>query len=94
MPSSRRSRGRIGRTVNPVPSCSFNVSTLTDLLTSVITSVVHDLAAPVAQYLGAIDTLELASTLQRWAEGLAVKGVSMLRSGQTAVDREADEGKG
>ena len=39
-------------------------------------------------------TLDLASTLQRWAEGLAVKGVSMLRSGQTAVDREADEGRG
>ena len=39
-------------------------------------------------------TLELASTLQRWAEGLAVKGVSMLRSGQTAIDREADEGRG
>ena len=28
------------------------------------------------------------------AEGLAVKGVSMGRSGQTAVDREADEGRG
>ena len=28
------------------------------------------------------------------AEGLAVKGVSMRRSGQTAVNREADEGKG
>ena len=39
-------------------------------------------------------TLDLASTLQRWAEGLAVKGVSMRRSGQTAVNREADEGRG
>ena len=56
VPSSRRSRGRIGRTVNPVPSCSCNVSTLTDLLPSVITSAVHDHAAPVAQYLGAIDS--------------------------------------
>ena len=28
------------------------------------------------------------------AEGLAVKGVSMRRSGQTAADREADEGRG
>ena len=55
LPSSRRWRERIGRTVNAVSSCSFNVSTLTDLLPSVITSVVHDLAAPVAQYLGAID---------------------------------------
>ena len=53
--SSRRWRGRIGRTINAVSSCSFNVSTLTDLLPSVITSVVHDHAAPVAQYLGAID---------------------------------------
>ena len=53
--SSRRSRGRIGRTVNAVSSCSFNVSTPTNLLPSVITSVVHDHAAPVAQYLGAID---------------------------------------
>ena len=42
---------------HPVSTCSFNVSTLTDLLPSVITSVVHDHAAPVAQYLGAIDTL-------------------------------------
>ena len=54
---SGRWRGRIGRTVNAVSSCSFNVSTLTDLLPSVITSVVHDHAAPVAQYLGAIDTV-------------------------------------
>ena len=29
---------------------------MTDLLPSVITTVVHDHAAPVAQYLGAIDT--------------------------------------
>ena len=54
--SSRRSRGRIGRTVNAVSSCSFNVSTPTNLLPSVITSVVHDHAAPVAQYLGTIDS--------------------------------------
>ena len=56
VPSSRRSLGRIGRTVNAVSSCSFNVSTLTDLLPSVIISVVHDSAAPVAQLLGAIET--------------------------------------
>ena len=72
VPSSRRSRGRIGRTVNPVPSCSFNVSTLTDLLTSVITSVVHDLAAPVAHYLGAIDRRTgLQHLMVRGALGLA-----------------------
>ena len=55
VPSSRRSRGRIGRTVNAVSTCSFNVPTPTNLLPSVITSVVHDHAAPVAQYLSAID---------------------------------------
>ena len=43
-------------TVNPVSTCSFNISTPIDLLPSVITSVVHDHAAPVAQYLGALDT--------------------------------------
>ena len=32
--------------------------------------------------------------LSTLAEGLAVKGVSMRRSGQTAVHREADEGRG
>ena len=37
-------------------SCSCNVPTPTNLLPSVIKSVIHDLAAPVAQYLGAIDT--------------------------------------
>ena len=54
VPSSRRSRGRIGRTVNAVSTCSFNVPTPTNVLPSVITSVVHDHAAPapVAQYLG------------------------------------------
>ena len=46
-----RSRLRIGRTVNAVSSCCCNVATLTDLLPSVV----HDHAAPVAQYLGAID---------------------------------------
>ena len=54
--SFRRSRGRIGHTANAVSSCSCNVPTPTNLLPSVITSVVHDLAAPVAQYLGAIDS--------------------------------------
>ena len=53
--SSRRSRGRIRRTVNAVSTRSFNVPTPTNLMPSVITSVVHDHAAPVAQYLGAID---------------------------------------
>ena len=61
LPSSGRSRGRIGRTVNAVSSCSFNVYTLTDSLPSVITSVVHGHAAPVAQYLGAIDVDSLAT---------------------------------
>ena len=46
----------IGHTVNAVSTRSFNVPTPTNLLPSVITSVVHDHAAPVAQYLGAIDT--------------------------------------
>ena len=55
VPSSRRSRERIGRTTNAVSTCSFNVPTSTNLLPSVITSVVHDRTAPVAQYLGAID---------------------------------------
>ncbi len=36
-------------------------------------------------------TPDLASTFQR---RLKVKGVSMRRSGQTALDREADEGRG
>ena len=40
------SRRRIDRTVNAVSS-SFNVYTLTDSLPSVITTVVHDHAAPV-----------------------------------------------
>ena len=57
LPSSRRSRGKIGRTLNAVSSRSFNVPTPTNLLPSVITSVVHDHAAPVAQSLGAIDTV-------------------------------------
>ena len=40
----------------PAPSYSCNAATPTNLLPSVITSVVHDHAAPVAHYLGAIDT--------------------------------------
>ena len=55
VPSSRRSRGRIGRTVNAAHSYSCNAAAPTNLLPSVITSVVHDHAAPVAHYLGAID---------------------------------------
>ena len=47
----------MGRTVNAVSTCSRNVSTLTRLLPSIITSVVHDHAAPVVQYLGAIDII-------------------------------------
>ena len=47
-------RGRIGRTVNAVSTCSSNVPTLTNLLPSVITSVVHGSAAPVAQCRSAI----------------------------------------
>ena len=83
---SRRSRGRIGRTVNPVPSCSLNVSTLTNLLTSVITSVVHDHAAPVAHYLGALDN---SGGLQRvWpAPGHGAQDADPLRSaGVPATD--------
>ena len=52
--SSRRSRGGIGRTVNTVSSCSFNVPSPLDLPTSVITSVVRDSAAPVAHIIGAL----------------------------------------
>ena len=48
-PNPKRSRRRIGRTVNSVSSCSCNVATLPDVLPSVITSVVRDSAAPVAQ---------------------------------------------
>ena len=44
------------RTANAVSSCSCNAATPTNLLPSVITSVVHDHAAPVAHYLGALDT--------------------------------------
>ena len=60
-----RWRGRIGRTVNAAHSYSFNVSTPTNLLPSVITPVVHDHAAPVAQYLGAFDRGRTAKTTQR-----------------------------
>ena len=49
VPSSGRSRGRIGCTVNAVSSCSFNVSTPTDLLQPVITSAVHDYSAPISR---------------------------------------------
>ena len=44
------------RTANAVSACSCNAAAPTNLLPSVITSVVHDHAAPVAHYLGAIDT--------------------------------------
>ena len=54
--SPRRSRRRIGRTINAVSYCSCNVATLPHLLPSVITSVVHDSTTPVAQLLGAIDS--------------------------------------
>ena len=54
---SGRSRGRIKRTVNAASTLPFNGPTPTSLLPSVITPVVHDHAAPVAQYLGAIDNL-------------------------------------
>ena len=69
--SSRRSRGRIGRTVNAVSTCSFNVPTPTNLLASVIASVVHDNAAPVAQYLGAIDIVQFSSSCSDY-EGLEI----------------------
>ena len=39
-----------------VPSCSCNAAALLHLLRSVITTVVDDHAAPVAHYLGALDT--------------------------------------
>ena len=54
VPRFGRSRRRIGCTVNAVSSCSRNVSTLTNLLPSDIASVVHDHAAPVAQFLGTL----------------------------------------
>ena len=53
--STGRSRPRIGRTVNAVSSYSSNAATLPDLLPSVITSVVHDSAAPAAQLPTALD---------------------------------------
>ena len=43
------------RTANAVSSCSCNAAALPHLLPSVITTVVHDHGAPVAQYLGALD---------------------------------------
>ena len=47
------------RTANAARSYSCNVSTPTNLLPSVITPVVHDHAAPVAHYLGALDSHDL-----------------------------------
>ena len=72
VPSSRRSRGRIGRTVNAVSTCSFNFPTPTNLLPSVITSVVHDHTAPVAQYLSANDTRLVNIILVDIAEDIAI----------------------
>ena len=60
-PSSRRFRQRIGRTVNAVSSHSCNVAMLPDLLPSIITPVVRDSAALVAQLPRAIDSLALAN---------------------------------
>ena len=85
--SSRRSRGRIGRTVNAVSTCSFNVPTPTNLLALVIASVVHDNAAPVAQYLGAIDIVQFSSScsdyegLEIWPESF-VQGDAFRQQGQ------------
>ena len=56
VPSSGRSRKNRAHRQRCRHSSSFKVSTPTNLLPSVITPVVHDHAAPVAQYLGAIDT--------------------------------------
>ena len=39
-------------------------------------------------------TLDLASTLQRWLKVWRSRASACARSGQTAVDREADEGRG
>ena len=50
----RRTRRRIAAPPNAVSSCSCNAAAPTNLLPSVITSVVHDHAAPVAHYLGAL----------------------------------------
>ena len=68
VPSSRRFRRRIDRAVNVVSYYSCNVATLPDLLPSVIMSVVHDSAAPVAQFLGAIDN-RTAKTAQQGTQG-------------------------
>ena len=56
VPSSGRTRRSIDRTVNAVSSYSCSVATPPDLLPSVIVSVVHDSATPVAHCLGAVDT--------------------------------------
>ena len=40
-----------------------------------------------------VNESDLAPHPSTLAEGLAVKGVSMRRSGQTAAAREADEGR-
>ena len=66
VPSSRRSRGRIGRTVNAVSTRSFNVPTPTNLLASIITSVVHEHAAAVDQYLGVIDISAGRGIVEAW----------------------------
>ena len=60
-PSSRRSRRRMGRTVNAVSSHSCNVAMLPDLLPSIITPVVRDSAALVAQLPRSLDMLEIGS---------------------------------
>ena len=53
---------------NVVSYYSCNVATLPDSLPSVIMSVVHDSAAPVAQFLGAIDN-RTAKTAQQGTQG-------------------------
>ena len=66
---------RLGTSANPVSSYSSTAATLPDLLPSVITSVVHDSAAPVAHYSAAIDTPRcIANSLC----GVTAGGIAML----------------
>ena len=59
VPSSGRTRRSMGRTVGAASPCYLNVATLPDLLPAAIMSVVHDSAAPVHQFPGAIDAFEV-----------------------------------
>ena len=62
------------RTANAVSSCSCNAATPTNLLPSVIMSVVHDHAAPVAQYLGAIDSSRYNPVIRVFCQRLLAAG--------------------